>query len=141
MKVSPNNAYINRNGAIAILMGMLNVEGEHFVESHPRENHRQLMTAGREELASSRNEFPYWLFSAEWSAFKRYTLATKTDSAGCVYTYLCIHVHIYMYALTIIIKEEKVIHLRVLEAWEGLEGGKEAERDIILFQLKRIKNK
>lgn len=46
-----------------------------------------------------------------------------------------------MYALTIIIKEEKAIHLRVLEAWEGLEGGKEAESDVILFQLKRIKNK
>lgn len=93
------------------------------------------MTAGREELASPRNELPYW-FSAEWSAFKPYTQATQTDSTGCVYTYLCIHVHIYMYVLTIIIKEKKAIHLRVLEAWEGLEGGKEAESNVILFQLK-----
>lgn len=99
------------------------MEGEHFTESHPRENHRQLMKAGREELASPRNELPYWLFSAEWSAFKPHTQATKPDSAGCIYTYLCIHVHAYVYAMTIIIKE-KGDQLESLGDMGGLGGRK-----------------
>lgn len=104
---------------------------------HPNLSTSLVAKAGREELASPRNALPYWLFSAEWSAFKPHTQATKTDSARCIYTYLCIHVHTYVYAMTIIIKKKKAINLRVLEAWEGLEGGKEAGSD--LFQLQHIK--
>lgn len=76
---------------VEIRTAMLMWNGKNFMGlHHQKKNYRHLLTSRRRQIASPMEEPHYWLLSAEWSALNHIYTDNTLDSAGCIYTYVCI---------------------------------------------------